>query len=47
MEDIKNYAIKKFQAAYGYCGVADAGSYVLLNSGAETETLKIIFEEED
>ena len=32
LEDIKNYAIKKLNEAYGYCGSAEGDDMAMLNS---------------
>ena len=32
LEDIKRYAVKKLQEAYGYCGVAEGDKFLSINS---------------
>ena len=32
LEDIKNYAIKRLKQSYGYCGLAESPTSVMLNS---------------
>lgn len=49
LEDIKNYAIKRLNREYGYCGAAESPSMVMLNSGLDNEniTIHIKCEKED
>ena len=32
LEDIKNYAVKRLNEAYGYCGCASGENFSMLNS---------------
>lgn len=32
LNDIKEYAIKRLQEAYGYCGVAESDTSIFINS---------------
>ncbi len=32
LEDIKNYAVRKLNESYGYCGVAEGDKIVSINS---------------
>lgn len=41
LDDIKQYAAKRLQQAYGYCGVAEAPAMAMLNSGGEGESITI------
>lgn len=44
LEDIKNYAIQKLKAEYGYCGLADAPEMAFINSGGDGENITIKIE---
>lgn len=37
LEDIRKYAIRRLQEAYGFVGAADAPNFCLLNSGSEVD----------
>lgn len=41
LKDIKNYAAKRLQQAYGYCGIAGGQSVAFLNSGGDAERITI------
>lgn len=47
LEDIKNYARERLQAAYGFVGVAESPKMVMLNSGEGTEDLIVKIEIKD
>ena len=46
LEDIKNYAIQRLNAAYGYCGVAEGESMAMLNSGIGSDEIRINIKQE-
>lgn len=37
LEDIRKYAIRRLQEAYGFVGTADAPTFCLLNSGQDVD----------
>lgn len=41
LETIKQNAISVFNNEFGYCGVADMGDTVIINSGGNGETLTV------
>lgn len=41
LEEIKQFAIKRLQQEYQYCGVASSDYSVMLNSGGEGENIII------
>ena len=41
LEEIKQFALKRMQQEYGYCGVAEGPNMAILNSGGEGENLII------
>lgn len=44
LEDIKRYAVNRLNQEYGYCGVADGADFAMLNSGDDSEDIKIKIE---
>lgn len=50
LTEIKDFAIKKLQECYGYCGVAEGGKVILINSDDKNGndiTIKIEIKKED
>lgn len=41
MEEIKNYLVKKLQADFGFCGVAEGENMIMINSGEGNLIIKI------
>ena len=42
LNEIKDFAVRKLQEEYGYCGVAEGDMMALINSGdKETITIKL------
>jgi len=37
LEDIKNYAARRLQQEYGYCGITDGPNVALINSGGDED----------
>jgi hypothetical protein len=48
LEDIKKYAIKRLQEEYGYCGLAEGDTFVMINSDDKKgNDIKITIKEEE
>lgn len=46
LDDIKQYAVKRLTAAYGYCGCAEGADAAMLNSGTDSEDVLITIKSE-
>ena len=44
LDDIKKYAAQRLQREYGFCGVADAPNFALLNSSSDSDGIDITIE---
>ena len=44
LDDIKKYAAQRLQREYGFCGVADAPDFALLNSSSDSDGIDITIE---